>query len=478
MAAAPGDQAWRIERNGANPVPDGERHANAQNLFWVWFAANLAIVGLVLGAVAMSYGLSLLQGLLVVTGVGSFALIGYFAIPGTRTGVPTMVLSRASFGTRGNVFPSLVSWLNLVGWETVVLVVATLALEAAGHAAFGWAPTWPAAVGSLALVMGVAFSVALLGHATLVRVQTTFSYIFGAMTVIVAALLLPHVDWAALARIPNGPWLTGVLPAFSVVVAATGLSWVNTASDYTRYLPRTMRSGRIWGATTWGSVIPAAALMLLGVLLYGGHTGLATTANPIGYLQSLLPAGLAVPYLLTAVASMVTGDILDIYSSGLSLLAAEIRIPRYRTVFVDAVLSVAGSLYVLLVASQSFMGTFEAFLSLLAGVLAPWAGVFLVDLATRLRSGIAVAELYRGRASQYGAYRLSALVAWGAGLVVAALFSSTTVYAGPLATGVFQGSDLGFLAALAASVLIYGCWPKGGQPELTLGESGSLERSS
>ncbi len=478
MAAAAGDQAWHIEQNGANPVPDGERHASAQNLFWVWFAANLAIVGLVLGAVAMSYGLSLAQGLLVVAGTGSFALIGYFAIPGTRTGVPTMVLSRASFGTKGNVFPSLVSWLNLVGWETVVLVVATLALEAAGRAAFGWAPTWPVAVGSLALVMGVAFSVALLGHATLVRVQTAFSYVFGAMTVVVAALMLPHVDWAALGRIPNGPWLTGVLPAFSVVVAATGLSWVNTASDYTRYLPRTLRSGRIWGATTWGSVIPAAALMVLGVLLYGGHTGLATTANPIGYLQSLLPAGLAVPYLLTAVASMVTGDILDIYSSGLSLLAAEIRIPRYRTVFVDAVLSVAGSLYVLLAASQAFMGTFEAFLSLLAGVLAPWAGVFLVDLATRLRSGIAVAELYRGRDSQYGAYRLPALVAWGAGLIVAALFSSTTVYAGPLATGVFQGSDLGFLAALAASVLIYGCWPKGGQPELISASSGTLERSS
>ncbi len=468
MAAASGDQAWRIEQNGANPVPDGERHASPGNLFWVWFAANLAIVGLVLGAVAMSYGLSLAQGFLVLTGVGSFALIGYFAIPGTRTGVPTMVLSRASFGTRGNVFPSLVSWVNLVGWETVVLVVATLALEAAGHAAFGWAPTWPVAVGSLALVMGVAFSVALLGHATLVRVQTAFSYIFGAMTVVVAALLLPHVHWAALGRIPAGPWLTGVLPAFSVVVAGTGLSWVNTASDYTRYLPRTTASRRIWGATMWGSVIPAAALMLLGLLLYGGHAGLATTANPIGYLQSMLPSGLAVPYLLTAVASMVTGDILDIYSSGLSLLAAEIRIPRYRTVFVDAVLSVAGSLYVLLAASQSFMGTFEAFLSLLAGVLAPWAGVFLVDLATRLKPGVVVAELYRGRASVYGAYRVPALVAWGAGLVVAALFSSTTVYQGPLATGVFQGSDLGFLVAFAASVLIYGGWPRGQQPEMTM----------
>jgi len=460
-AGSGGDRPWHIEQNGANPVPDAERHLVPGQLFWVWFAANLAIVGLVLGAVAMSYGLSLWQGLLVLTGVGSFALIGYFAIPGARSGIPTMVLSRASFGTRGNVLPSLVSWLNLVGWETVVLVVAALALEAAGTAAFGWQPTWVVAVAALALVMGVAFSVALLGHATLVKVQTWFSYVFGVMTVGVAALLLPHVDWPRLVSLPNGPWLTGVLPAWSVVVAGTGLSWVNTASDYTRYLSRKTPGRRIWGATTWGSVLPAAGLMVLGVLLYGGHPALATTSNPILYLESLLPAWVAVPYLLTAVASMVTGDILDIYSSGMSLLAAEVPIPRYKTVLVDAVLSVSGSLYVLLAASQNFMGTFEAFLSLLAGVLAPWAGVFLVDLATRLRDGVEAAELYRGSASRYGAYRWSALVAWGVGLVVAALFSSTAVFQGPLATGVFSGSDLGFLLAFTASVLVYGLWPGG-----------------
>jgi NCS1 family nucleobase:cation symporter-1 len=93
------DQAWRIETNGANPVTAEERHSSLRDLFWVWFAADLAIVGLVLGAAAMSYGLSLWQGLLALLGVASFLLIGYFAIPGARTGAPTMVLSRVSFGT-------------------------------------------------------------------------------------------------------------------------------------------------------------------------------------------------------------------------------------------------------------------------------------------------------------------------------------------------------------------------------------------
>jgi NCS1 family nucleobase:cation symporter-1 len=70
------DQAWRIETNGANPVTPAERHSSLSDLFWVWFAANLAIAGLVLGAAAMSYGLALWQGLLALLGVFSFLLIG------------------------------------------------------------------------------------------------------------------------------------------------------------------------------------------------------------------------------------------------------------------------------------------------------------------------------------------------------------------------------------------------------------------
>lgn len=453
------DQAWRIELNGANPVPDADRHASPRDVFWVWFAANLAIVGLVMGAVVMSYGLSLWQGLLSLTGIFSFLLIGYFAIPGARTGVPTMVVSRAVFGTRGNVFPSLVSWLNLVGWETVVLVIATYALQAAFLAGLGLPVSALTTVVSLVVVMGVAFSVALLGHATLVRVQTLFSYLFGALSLIVAVMLVPHIDWARIASRPNGSWLTGVLPAFSIIVAATGLSWVNTASDYTRYIDRQIKSSRIVGATTWGSVIPAVLLMVLGVLLYGSMPALATTANPVGLLQKALPAWLAVPYLLTAVGSMVTGDIMDIYSSGMSLLAAEVRIPRYKTVLIDAVLSVAASLYILF-AAQSFIATFEAFLTLLAGVLAPWAGIFLVELPRLLKEGVRVDELYRGSESIYGAYRGAALSAWGAGLVVAFLFTSTSLFSGPLAVGIFNGSDLGFLLAFAVSAAVYAALPR------------------
>jgi NCS1 family nucleobase:cation symporter-1 len=458
MAAEPAaNRPWHIEQNGANPVAPGEQGASVQDLFWVWFGGNLAITGLVVGAVVMSYGLSLAQGLLALAGVFSFVLIGWFAVPGARHGIPTMVLSRASFGTRGNLLPSLVSWLNLVGWETVVLVVATYALEAAFQAAFGLNAGTATLVLSLVVVMVVAFSVALLGHATLVRVQTAFSYLFGALTLVVAAVLWHHIDWTRLVALPAGSWTKSFVPAFSIVLAATGLSWVNTAADYSRYLSRNTPSRRIVGATVWGSVIPAMAIMVLGVFLYGSLPALATSANPIGLLERELPAGLAVPYLLTAVGSMVTGDIMDIYSSGLSLLAAEVPIPRYRTVMVDAVVSVGASLYILFVA-QNFIGSFEAFLTLLAAVLSPWAAIYLLDLGRLRDPGLEVGELYTGARSRFGAFRWPALTAWLVGLLVALALTSTSLWSGPLAVGIFQGSDLGFLAGFAVTAGLYALW--------------------
>ncbi|MGC8488220.1 MAG: purine-cytosine permease family protein [Clostridia bacterium] len=454
------DAAWRIETNGANPVDGRERHGSLRDLFWVWFAANLAIVGMVLGAATMSYGLAFWQAILAILGAFSFVLIGYFAVPGARTGVPTMVLSRASFGTRGNLLPSLVSWLNLVGWETVVLVVATYALEGVFRRLFGLPPSAATLSLSLVAVMVVAFSVALLGHATLVRVQTLFSYIFGLLTVAVAVWLVPYINLTRTFSAPPGPWLTGFLPALSIVVAGTGLSWVNTAADYTRYLPSSTPSRGIIASTTWGAVIPAMALMLLGALLYSGMPQLATSGNYIGLLEGALPAWLAVPYLLTAVASMVTGDIMDIYSSGLSLLAARVRVARYKTVIVDAVLSGAASLYVIL-AAHNFIATFSAFLTLLAAVLAPWAGVFLVDLTTRLKRGIAVDALYAEENSAYGAIRWPALASWMAGLALGLSLTSSALWSGPLAHGIFQGSNLGYLAGFALASGLYAVLGRG-----------------
>jgi len=439
---------WHVEQRGIAAVPEAERRGSTGGLFGVWFAGNLAITSVVVGAVVASYGLSLWQSLLALLGCFSFLIVGYFALPGMRSGRPTMALSEGSFGRFGNILPAALSWLNLVGWETIVLVIAAYALEAAYEAAFRASSSSVTLVICLGVVALVAFLIALLGHAAIVRIQSICSYLFGALTMVVFALLLPKVHWHALLASHSGPWLTGVVPAFSIVVAASGLSWVNMASDYTRYLPAKTSSRRVVWATTAGSLIPVFFLMALGVLLASGAPGLASAANPVAALEALVPSWMKVPYLLTAVGGMISGDIMDIYSAGLSLLAARVPIRRSRTVLIDAALSLAASLYVLLFA-KSVIGTFEAFLALMACILAPWSAIFLLDSRRWQRGGQLGSRLPRR-------FQWRAVIAWLVGIAVSVAFTSTGVYSGPLAIGIFKGSSLGFLLGFFLTLALYG----------------------
>ncbi|MBA3908139.1 MAG: cytosine permease, partial [Pseudonocardiales bacterium] len=114
----PGGGGLRVESNGINVIVDAERRGRARQLFWPWFGANVSVLGLSYGAFALGFGISFWQA--AVTGVigivFSFLLCGFVALAGKRGSAPTMVLSRAAFGVRGNRLPALISWLLTVGW--------------------------------------------------------------------------------------------------------------------------------------------------------------------------------------------------------------------------------------------------------------------------------------------------------------------------------------------------------------------------
>src|SRR4029079_5664297 len=91
------------------------------------------------GAFVLGFGLSLAQALVaaVAGAVLSFLLVGFVSIAGKRGSAPTLVLSRAAFGRHGNALPGAVSYLLLVGWETVLVSLATFA-TATVFGRLGW----------------------------------------------------------------------------------------------------------------------------------------------------------------------------------------------------------------------------------------------------------------------------------------------------------------------------------------------------
>ena len=117
----------QIEANGINVITDAERKGHPRDLFWPWFAANISVLGLSYGSFELGFGISFWQavGAGLVGIIVSFLLCGFIAVAGKRGSAPTMVLSRAAFGVRGNKLPAAISWLLTVGWETVLIILAT-----------------------------------------------------------------------------------------------------------------------------------------------------------------------------------------------------------------------------------------------------------------------------------------------------------------------------------------------------------------
>jgi NCS1 family nucleobase:cation symporter-1 len=453
------DKVWAIELHGIEPIDDHERHGAPFELFWVWFAANIGILGIVYGGILTSAGLNLWQCLLVALAAPaiSFLLVGALSIAGKWGGVPMLTLSRAPFGVRGNLIPTIISWISLVGWETITVITAAYALL--GLLKLVGLPTnslWT--IVSLAVIALLVVAIGLLGHATLVWIQRAATWIFGLLTLVIVIFLLTGTNWSIALAVRPGPWDTGVLATLSIIMAGTGISWVNTGADYARYFLHHSRDRAIIGWTVLGSTPPLFVLIMTGVLLSSRVPNLATTSNPVQLIGSVLPSWMAIPYLITAIGGLIAEADLSIYSSGLNLLTIGVKLQRYKTVLIDGILMIIGAIYVMLIA-QNFFAPFESFLQLLADCLTAWAAVFLVDMLLRRHSGYDPTGLAQtDRTSSYfytAGINWSAIIAWLVGILVSLAFTVSPWFHGPFATGIFATSSLGYLIGFVVSALLY-----------------------
>jgi nucleobase:cation symporter-1, NCS1 family len=454
-----------VEANGINVIAESERHGRPRDLFWPWFAANISVLAVSYGAFVLGFGVSFWQGVVagVLGVVASFALCGLVALAGRRGSAPTMVLSRAAFGVRGNRLPAALSWLLTVGWETVLVILATLA-TATVLDRLGWGGGTGTKLLAMVVVAGVTIAAGVLGFAFIMRLQTWITLATAALTVVYVILAADDVTWDTVSAIPAGS-TQAFVGALVLVMTALGLGWVNAAADYSRYLPRRSSGPAVAGWTTLGGALGPAVLLVFGLLLAGSSQQLSGDigSDPIGALTDVLPTWFLVPFALVAVLGLIGGAVLDIYSSGLALLAAGVRLPRHLAALVDGVIMVAGAAYVVF-AADDVIGPFQGFLITLGVPISAWCGVFLADLALRRRD-YADADLYRPD-GRYGDVQpvpvllvvLGTALGWGLVTNSAAGWLDWQGYLlGPLGlggkTGDWAFANLGVLVALAVGFL-------------------------
>lgn len=379
-----------IERTGIEIIPESDRTAKPRDLFWPWFAANVSVFGMSYGSFVLGFGVSLWQATLVsVVGIiVSFFLCGLIAIAGKRGSAPTMILSRAAFGVQGQKLPGIVSWLTSIGWETSLAITAVLATTTVFRS-LGWLSADDQGVGlkivATIAVAALIVAASVLGYHTIMKLQSVLTWLTGAMTVLFLILTFQHIDWSAAFSRPDGTFAQ-TIGALVMVMTGFGLGWINIAADWSRYQKRTASDGQIIAWNTIGGSVAPIILVFFGLLLAGSDEKLlnAVGADPIGALATLLPTWVLVPFLVVAILTLVSGAVLGIYSSGLTLLSLGIRIPRPAAAGVDGVILTAGTIFVVFFAT-SFIGPFQSFLITLGVPMASWAGILIADILRRHR---------------------------------------------------------------------------------------------
>jgi purine-cytosine permease-like protein len=469
MTEGPGTAELRplqVEMNGINVIAEDERKGHPRDLFWPWFAANVSVLALSYGSFELGFGISFWQALVVgVAGIVlSFLACGFIAVAGKRGSAPTMVLSRAAFGVRGNKLPTVISWLLTVGWETVLVILATLA-TATVFGRLGWGGGNGTKAVALIIVVALTIFGGVMGFDLIMRLQAWITVVTGVFTVVFIGLVADKIHWHTVSAIHSGS-AQGIIGALVFTMTGFGLGWVNVAADYSRYLPRRSSGSGVVGWTTFASSVAPIFLLVFGLLLAGSSSSLsqAISADPIGALATLLPTWFLVPFAIVAVLGLIGGSVLDIYSSGLALLTLGVRIPRYAAALIDGTVMTLGTIYVVF-AAHNFVGQFEGFLITLGVPIAAWCGVMLADIALRRRD-YAEPELFT-RAGRYGDIRwlpvlvivVSTAIGWG--LVTNTLASWLTwqgYVLGPFGlggkTGAWASANLGVLVALAIGFIV------------------------
>ncbi len=365
-------------------VVSNDFSSKGKTLFWPWMAANVSFLAISYGSFVLNFKISFRQ-IVLATTLGtlfSFLIVGISSLAGKKSNAPTMTLSRATFGVNGNKLPGILTYLLLVGWETVLVALATLACRTIFERIENLSPNIASVVGFTVAAL-LTITSAVIGYQIILKVQkwlTIFSLI---LTVGYVALTFKQIDISKISTFPNGN-LSGFVGILIFTFTGIGLGWVNCAADYSRYISKSVSNKSVIGWTVFSASIVPIFMVIYGSLLAMSDSKLSEqiAIDPIGALTSILPTWYLIPFAVVAVLGLVGGAILDLYSSGITMVSLGVPLKRYQAAFIDGLIMTFGTIYFVWLADDFFL-PFQGFLITLGVPIAAWSGIFVADILLR-----------------------------------------------------------------------------------------------
>jgi len=446
----------RLDTHSIEPIPEADKDSTGWQQFWIWTGANIAPINWILGALGIVLGLGLWETIVIVVlgNIVGCAIFAAMAVMGHKTGVNQMVLSRSAFGRRGGYLSSWLQFLMTMGWIGVnTYFPVLLAVGILGY--FGLKDTFGLRFLVVTVIMLIQVGIGVYGF-YLIRTFEKYTVpvtlaIFALMSVL-AWSRSGVVDWSLTSTLSGAARFSSITGLVTAIGVGWGISWVTWASDYSRFVPKSVPSKHVFWYSFAGLFVPTVWLAILGATIASADA----STDPARLVSNVFGGLVAVLVMLMVLHGPVATNILNVYSSALAAVSAGVRVSRIKLGILAGIVGYAVTIYFL--RAPSFATSFDSWMVGLILWMSPWAGVVLTDFYLVKRQKIDVAELYADPdRSAYGDINWVGVGAFLIGLVAGWLFEFglVTPLQGYISKNLLNGADLSWLVGLVVAGGIY-----------------------
>lgn len=422
--------------DNVQPVPMNQRSMGFFSTFSLWVGANVVVTTVFTGMLFvpdMSY-IKALMIILIASMVGAVPLVLMGNI-GTRTGLPTMIISRGAFGKRGAVLPAGVNTIILIGWSWIQAYMAGLSLDHAVTFLTGYSN-----INLFTILTEVSVvAITIYGHKGIESTEKLVATLMIVLSAIVFTYMFISFDIGKLIHMATNenPAITAMI-AFDIVVA-TAFSWIPTVCDFNRNCisEKTGMAGTFLGYNFATLMAMGLGATVSGFSIIGNMTQTYDPADLIGQQSPILGFVAAIVIYL----SVLSTNVMALYSATMSYLSIFTRHRFWIPTLVMGIMCVVGALL-----KNWLLEHFQSFILMIGTLFIPVVAIVLVDYYILKRKHYDANEIITGQNNTYYYWKginLKAYVTY----LMSAFFAYYFTYVQTLWTG---SSILTFL--LSASI--------------------------
>lgn len=363
-------------------VPMEARHYGFVDMIATWIGANCNTSSWYTGGCIAAVGVMGGFAVIFIANPIAYAIMALVGYMGYKVGTTSMGLTRASFGIKGSILPSVLNATQFIGWCAMNTYIAAISMSFIFEMLFGW-PAFGSEGSNFTMIAGILFcSVLQIGMTV---VQGSKSIKIAERVGVIALLILTVWETVVILRqyplsqimawTPTGDYSITFGAAMDIMVAFS-FGWIPAIAEFTRYT-KDKKSAVV--APMIGANVALFWFAIIG--MFGAIANSIATGvfDPNASDPSTVMANLGLGWIAFGVLILATctTNCVNIYSAGMSVANCLPKAGEKKCLYGTAAVTVIVSLIPVWVGS--FYDTFVYFLSYVGLIFAPLLAIMVID---------------------------------------------------------------------------------------------------